>query len=495
MPQSEHLCKAILEQGAKKGLQCDRPKLENGYCGKHQKQSEIENGIKEGKRKCSRYRCTETFIPKTDKNIEYCDLCTKAKDNLLQTIDLCKWNDLECKKPARESGFCGKHEPRALLLKLAKEQNIRICDDGKRACKNPTIDKKLRCENCLEKERTKDNSRYTEKQENLNLCLGCGKVLEELTKGIRGSVQRCTECYNKQRKVEEGRERNRNYLEEKKANLNNYLVSYIQCAKSRNIGFELSKVEFEELVLMACYYCGSFNEKEVVGVDRLNSSKNYTLDNCVPCCKICNFMKGSLSKNIFITQTHKIAIQHPVEDMSESEEELETIPHISSRISPSKVAELYRAGKLNDFIEACIRDKRSPLFIEKLKSINGRNLSYNEFKAYFRTCCKTDSKLVSHHLNDERKRISQKEIYGCFNNKNSEYAIELYQSVHGIMPGFKEDMDAITEIWDILTFDERVSSIHTILVKYRNQRANGTVKNTLINPTQTPLLAPVPPPT
>jgi len=482
MSQSEHSCKAILEQGSKKGIQCDRPKLENGFCGKHQKQAKIESDIKDGKRKCSKHRCTETFISKTDKDIEYCDICIKVKEHLLQSLDLCKWTNLDCKKPARESGFCGKHEPRAILLKEASEKDIRICDDGKRSCKNPTIDKKLRCEGCLEKERNKDNNRYTERKENLNLCLGCGKVLEKLTDGIRGSVQRCTECYNKQRKIEEGRERNRNYLEEKKANLDNYLVSYIQCAKSRNIGFELSKVEFEEIVLMACYYCGSFNEKQVVGVDRLNSSKNYTLDNCVPCCKICNFMKGSLSKNIFITQIHKIAIEHPVEDMSESEEELESIKHISSRISPSKVAELYRNGKLTSFIEACIRDKRSPLFIEKLKNIKDGSLSYNEFKAFFRTCCKTDSKLVSHHLNHERTRISQKEIYGYFNNKNSDYAIELYQSVHGIMPGFKEDMGAISEIWDILTFDERVSSICTILVKYRNQRTNGTVKNTMVTP-------------
>ena len=58
-------CKAILEQGSHKGKQCERPKLENGFCGKHQKQAEIEKALEEGQRTCSKYRCTVTFIPKT----------------------------------------------------------------------------------------------------------------------------------------------------------------------------------------------------------------------------------------------------------------------------------------------------------------------------------------------------------------------------------------------------------------------------------------------
>ena len=41
------------------------------------------------------------------------------------------------------------------------------------------------------------------------------------------------------------------------------------------------------------------------------------------------------------------------------------------------------------------------------------------------------------------------------------------------MAGFKEDMEEIMDKWDILSFDERSSNIHTIIVKYRNQKAQG----------------------
>ena len=475
MSQSDHLCKAVLEQGSNKGKQCERPKLENEFCGKHQKQAELDKALEGGLRKCSTYRCTITFTPVTKKTIEYCDACKKAKEEHLKSITLCKWKELECKKEARASGFCGKHEPRALLLKEAEEKNIRICDGGKRACKNQTIENKLRCESCLEKEREKDNKKYKKKQDNLNMCLGCGKEIQELLDGAKGKVQRCVGCYKKLKKIEESRvPRDRNYLVENKANIDKYLASYIQGARNRNIAFELTKENFESLVSMACYYCAYYNENEVIGIDRLNSKKHYTLDNCVACCKMCNFMKGTLSRNTFILQAHKIANKFPINEIIKEEVDTE-VTVLSSLIPPMKVAELYRNGKFNIYIDACIRDKRSPLFIERLKSIN-TNMSYREFIEFFRTCCKTDSKLCASHLSHDRKRISLKEIYGYFNNKNSDYAIELYQAVHGEMGGFKEDMEFIDKHWDTLSFEQRNDSINTVIVKYRNKRTNGTIE-------------------
>jgi hypothetical protein len=183
-------------------------------------------------------------------------------------------------------------------------------------------------------------------------------------------------------------------------------------------------------------------------------------------------MKGTLTKNTFITQAHKIATHNPVEEMTDSEDDIKD-DILSSNIPPAKVTELFRRGKINLYIEACVRDNRSPLFIERIKNIQDKNMSYNEFKAFFRTCCKTDSKLVAAHLTNERKRISEKELYGYFNNKNGKAAIEIYQSIHGKMVGFKEDMEEIMDKWDILSFDERSSNIHTIIVKYRNQKAQG----------------------
>jgi hypothetical protein len=43
------------------------------------------------------------------------------------------------------------------------------------------------------------------------------------------------------------------------------------------------------------------------GIDRIDSSKEYSVENCVPCCKKCNIMKNVYSMTDFIDQVHKIS--------------------------------------------------------------------------------------------------------------------------------------------------------------------------------------------
>ena len=93
---------------------------------------------------------------------------------------------------------------------------------------------------------------------------------------------------------------------------------YIQGAKVRNINWDLTLEQFEELTSKNCIYCGSKPDlhirnigKNTVdgymnGIDRIDSNKGYNINNCVPCCKICNIMKSDLSKDIFLEHVSKI---------------------------------------------------------------------------------------------------------------------------------------------------------------------------------------------
>lgn len=79
---------------------------------------------------------------------------------------------------------------------------------------------------------------------------------------------------------------------------------YKRNAKTRNLSWNLSKKKFIELILQPCYYCGikswthtkqkHGDELYHNGVDRKDSFKGYSTQNCVPCCKICNRAKGNL---------------------------------------------------------------------------------------------------------------------------------------------------------------------------------------------------------
>ena len=104
--------------------------------------------------------------------------------------------------------------------------------------------------------------------------------------GVLGFRQDCKECFNK--------------LEEDTFSVYKYT------ARKRNLYFHLTRKEFNILVFSPCYYCGDKGKKEN-GVDRVNNDNGYIASNCVSCCKLCNRMKWTHSKEVFIQQCLKVS--------------------------------------------------------------------------------------------------------------------------------------------------------------------------------------------
>lgn len=77
------------------------------------------------------------------------------------------------------------------------------------------------------------------------------------------------------------------------------LAKYRNKAKIRGLVFELTSKEFEGIVTSDCHYCGE-KPRLVAGVDRKDSNTGYVLDNCLPCCGICNFAKSDMPYEDFI---------------------------------------------------------------------------------------------------------------------------------------------------------------------------------------------------
>lgn len=81
-------------------------------------------------------------------------------------------------------------------------------------------------------------------------------------------------------------------------------------ARNRGLDFELSKELFISLVTSPnCYYCGcepyqTSYDVPVIGIDRKDNNLGYFKDNCVPCCKGCNYKKGRQSFTAFIKKYH-----------------------------------------------------------------------------------------------------------------------------------------------------------------------------------------------
>ena len=138
----------------------------------------------------------------------------------------------------------------------------------------------------------------------------CG-VEKEILRGslVNGTTVSCG-CYNRENaskrfRIESG-------LSSKKQVYNRYISQ----SKERNFSFELSFDQFIYLTQRDCHYCGSkpgnlcnkkYGNFRYNGIDRIDSSKGYTLDNVVSCCYTCNKAKGKLSYTEFMEWIDKLA--------------------------------------------------------------------------------------------------------------------------------------------------------------------------------------------
>jgi 5-methylcytosine-specific restriction endonuclease McrA len=97
---------------------------------------------------------------------------------------------------------------------------------------------------------------------------------------------------------------------------------YVQQSRRRNREWALTKDGARKLFESSCFYCGAIPSVAKTipkgqgsfvfnGLDRVDNSKGYQDDNCVPCCRICNFMKRAMGVEEFLAHIHRIAKEHP----------------------------------------------------------------------------------------------------------------------------------------------------------------------------------------
>ena len=146
------------------------------------------------------------------------------------------------------------------------------------------------------------------------LCTRCGSITEIRSDHIIKKIppQSCTNCYHKllgertkERYQKEYGLNGEKYELAKK--LNNAVSKCKHNASTRNLKFLLSDEQAKSLLIKPCYYCG---ENLSYGLDRIDSKKDYTVDNVVPCCSTCNIMKNTFSKEVFFDKISKIYNRH-----------------------------------------------------------------------------------------------------------------------------------------------------------------------------------------
>lgn len=89
------------------------------------------------------------------------------------------------------------------------------------------------------------------------------------------------------------------------------LSSILGNAKGRDIKFNLSEEQAIEILHQDCYYCG---KPHADGIDRIDSNKDYSIENCVPCCGTCNIMKNKFDSKTFFDHIKLIYTKHFIDN-------------------------------------------------------------------------------------------------------------------------------------------------------------------------------------
>jgi hypothetical protein len=134
----------------------------------------------------------------------------------------------------------------------------------------------------------------------LTVCV-CGKQVVARTQSLKTGKTKSCGCWRADsRKLAPGI-----------CSRNHLLATYKAAAKRRGHEWHLADQEFFSLTQQPCHYCGEppaerqdskrYNGSYVCnGIDRRDNAKGYAFENCLPACKDCNRMKGTMPYDDFI---------------------------------------------------------------------------------------------------------------------------------------------------------------------------------------------------
>jgi len=160
----------------------------------------------------------------------------------------------------------------------------------------------------------RDNKKDRDHEYWLYLCK-CSKEKVILKRSVDRNQTISCGCYHKLHAVGSKR-----CLPKGEASFNSLYSRYRSRAILKNLEFSLTKDQFRKLVISNCIYCLAIPENIVKiikhngtftynGIDRVDNTKGYTIENCVTCCERCNRGKLEMSKEEFYTWIKQVYIE------------------------------------------------------------------------------------------------------------------------------------------------------------------------------------------
>ena len=299
------------------------------FCKNHQYMNDYTPEMLEATQLCGTCHKMYFFEP----GVKVCDKCKaigqanreKARDNIV----LCKSEGCKFKRSV-ENIYCGLHQL-CLFVDECADEGVRPCTKYLKGCRTKLESSYSfkKCADCLQKEREYDRAKRSavsgEIVDGLKQCsVCCQRRPIEMYSGPGGvETKTCRPCRDENKRQDEKRdmdhkreidrigarkpERQAVKREWSDANPEKVALFHLNCRNRRFTDTtDLTQEQFDSITKNPCYYCNEIQPRGFNGIDRVDSTKGYHLDNCVSACSECNLMKGALDILTFVQRVEHI---------------------------------------------------------------------------------------------------------------------------------------------------------------------------------------------
>lgn len=142
--------------------------------------------------------------------------------------------------------------------------------------------------------------------------IACGKckIVQDLSefgknkRSVDGLNHRCKSCCRNYKKERRDSKKTAAYDKARSQTPGGKYIIYKKGANARDLPFDLTFDEFMTFWQADCSYCG--DPIHTIGIDRVDSNLGYSLDNCVPCCAVCNRIKMAHDEDFLFSHIIKM---------------------------------------------------------------------------------------------------------------------------------------------------------------------------------------------
>jgi len=158
-----------------------------------------------------------------------------------------------------------------------------------------------------------DKSKYHKKRMWLCKC-DCGNMTEANTGSLTCDKKKSCGCLTSTKSAENSI-KSRYKIAKQDAGYRSVYSSYKLNAKSRGFDFNIDFDYAVSIMKSDCHYCGiepsntymkSYYNATYNGIDRVDNTKGYEMDNVVSCCKMCNIAKNNNTEEDFLNWNKRL---------------------------------------------------------------------------------------------------------------------------------------------------------------------------------------------